>query len=62
MAERSVLEDTCAVCGRTFEMSLEDGTAEEWTAFWSLLDIARVEAEACGDDCADEYERSRIRW
>jgi len=58
----SLPEGCCAECGKPFEEALEDGTADNWTTFWSVKNLSEIEAETCGEDCADEYQRTRYRW
>ncbi|QXN73220.1 hypothetical protein SEA_HANS_3 [Gordonia phage Hans] len=49
-------DEQCAVCAKTFDAALEDGTSGEWTFQWGSPTSATVAAETCSDACSDMFE------
>lgn len=46
----------CVMCGKTFGQALDDDSEETWTVHWGTIHSTTIEAETCGDECADKYE------
>lgn len=55
------VDAACRTCGKTFNQALNEGTSGDWIFHWGTASSTTLEAETCGENCADEYERSMGR-